>query len=87
MPADGKINKRPSNDKLEKQAPPRKRLNQGQNESSRSQTAEKDDENNDQHSHISVTLQLTLIELQHHLNIQEHQFAFLSINVDRKFKQ
>ena len=66
---DEKINKRPSNDKLEKQAPSRKRLNQGQDESSRSQTIEKNDENDNQHSHISITPESTLIKLQHRLNV------------------
>src|SRR5947207_90733 len=61
--ADGKINKRLSNDKLEKQAPSRKRFNQGQNESSRSQTVKKDDKNDNQHSHISIISELILIEL------------------------
>src|SRR5437762_9433154 len=63
MPAGDKTNKRPSNDKLEKQAPPRKRPNQGQDESSRSQTTEKDGENNDQHSHVFVILESIFIEL------------------------
>ena len=87
MPVNEKINKRSSNDKLEKQAPSRKRLNQDQNESSRSQTAEKDNKNDNQHFYISITFKSTFIELQHHLNIQEHQLAFLSTNIDRKFKQ
>src|SRR5436190_17215797 len=54
MSVNEKINKRPSNDKLEKQVLLRKRLNQDQDELSRSQTIEKDDENNNQHSHISI---------------------------------
>src|SRR5947207_4280864 len=60
---DEKINKRSSNDKLEKQALFYKRLNQGQNESSRSQTVEKDNKNNDQHFYISITPKSILIEL------------------------
>src|SRR5947207_5747138 len=54
MSIDEKINKRSLNDKLEKQAFSRKRFNQDQNESSRSQIVEKDDKNNNQHSHIFI---------------------------------
>jgi hypothetical protein len=87
MPARGNTSKRPSNDQLEKEAPPPKRPNQGQDEASRSQTARGGSENGDQHSHISNTPEPTPIELQRRLEDQERQLACLSSAVNTKFEQ
>ena len=86
MPARGNTSKRPSSHQLERQAP-HKRPNQGQDEPSRSQTAGEDGENDDQHSHDSITPEPTPLELQRRLDDQESQLALLSTKVDRKFEQ